>query len=219
MLNLHTQLFLVLFKQSYEPKSFLSQPKSPGRPNHQRQLCGKTSPRNSYKSKSTPWEYSRYTRGAWKSTIRKEWTSMDQDNGPCEQSCTPRRVRHPVTCLCVMVRCTCWQGRSLTEECALGAANGERSGLLSRANSALESDVFTARIACARSVCVSAVTAKRCLRAARRWNGGPQWKKVARGENPIAWGTGAATHARGEYLMTTKSASRKSRDTLRSEKF
>jgi len=208
---------LLCFKQSYEPKSFLRQPKSPGRPNHQRQLCGNTSPRNSYKSKSTPWEYSRYTRGAWKLIIRREWTSTDRDNGPCKQSCTPRRAPHPVTCPCVTARCICWQGRSLTEGCGLAAANGGRSGLLSRANSAPESDVFTARIACARSVCVSEVTAIRCLRAARRWNGGPQWKKVVRGENLTVWGTGATTRARGGYQMTTKSASRKSRDTLRSE--
>ena len=148
---------------------------------------------------------------------RREWTSTDQEGGPCEQSCTPRRARHPVTCPCVTARCTCWQGRSLTAGCGLEAANGGQSGLLSRANSALESDVFTARIACARLVCVLEVTAIKCLRAARRWNGGPQWKKVARDENPIAWGTGAATHAGGGYQMTTKSASRKSRDTLPSE--
>ena len=86
-------------------------------------------------------------------------------------------------CVCFLARedeialDTSWcisQGRSLTAGCGLEAANGGQSGLLSRANSALESDVFTARIACARLVCVLEVTAIKCLRAARRWNGGPQ---------------------------------------------
>lgn len=126
--EIHWVAIFVLFRQLFEPKSFLSPQSNLFRQNHQRQPLRRTSQQNSSKNKCTLWGYSRYTKELEKSIKQRVWKCTAHGVELCVQSCTRRHARRRATCHCATAPCTFWRGRYSTIGCGLEVANGGRSG-------------------------------------------------------------------------------------------
>ena len=139
----------------------------------------------------------------------------DQEDGRGLLSSTPRQTLLHATFPCVTTPCTFWRVKYSTKSWGLAVVIGGQNGQKSHASNVRESDVFTVKTACARSVCVLVLTAAKCYRAVTRWIGARRWRKLVRARTPTALGTGEETHALGGLPASTRSVWKESRELLR----